>query len=351
MELEIREDILTPKERVTRFLEGKPIDRIPCMPIVTSNTAHLIGKTLKEFHLDGEVMAQSYIAAFEKFGYDLNYLFTNCSYTAEAMGAELVYYEDEPASCDEAIIKTREDLAKIKVADKDDGKFPVFYEALDILNEEIGDQIFSAVCFSGPLSTAATLRGAESFVKDTYKDPELCHELLRMATDTCKNFVREIINHGGMPIILEPFASGRIFGPKTFEKFALPYVKEVVDLSHELNSIVPLHICGVTHKIIGKMAETGADVLSIDDCDLELAKKEVGGRAVILGRVSPADDLLFGPAEKIKKVCKEHIEIMKDYEPGYILATGCETSPKIPFDHIQVLVDAARSYGAYDYNG
>lgn len=348
--MEIRQDILTPKERVTAFLEGKPIDRILCMPIVTSNTAHLIRKTLKEFQLDGEVMAKSHIAGFERFGYDLIYLFTNCSYTAEAMGVELVYFEDEPAACEKSVVNSMEDLSKIKVAEKNDGKFPVFYQALDILNKEIGDKVFLSVCFSGPLSTAATLRGAENFVKDTYYNPELCHELLRMATESCKNFVKGIVERGGIPIILEPLGSGRIFGPKAFQKFGLPYIKEVVDYCHELKTIVPLHICGVSHKNIELMAETGADVLSIDDCDLEVAKEKVGGRAVILGRVSPGQDLLFGPVEKIHEVCRNDIETMKDYKPGYILATGCETSPKIPFEHIQAILDAARSYGAYDYS-
>ena len=93
----VREDILTSKERVLALLTGKSLDRVICMPIVTTNTAQLIGKTVKEFQLDGKVMAEAHIAGFKKFGYDLIYLFTNCSYVAEAMGAELDYFENEPA--------------------------------------------------------------------------------------------------------------------------------------------------------------------------------------------------------------------------------------------------------------
>ncbi|MGM0471926.1 MAG: uroporphyrinogen decarboxylase family protein [Bacillota bacterium] len=348
--MELRQDLMTPKERVTAFLAGEEIDRIPCMPIVTSNTAHLIDKTLKEFQRDGKVMAKSHIAAFEKFGYDLIYLFTNCSYTAEAMGAKLVYYEDEPASCEQPVVKSEEDLTNIQIGEKDAGKFPVFYEALDYLKEELGDQVYTGVCFSGALTTAATLRGTENFVKDTYKNSELCHQLLKLATQTCKNFMVEVIKRGGLPIILEPLASGRIFGPRLFKEFALPYIKELVDFAHQLDSLIVLHICGVTHKLIDQMAKSGVDIISIDDCDLELARQKVDGRAVILGKVSPAEDLLFGTPEEIYQACKEDIEAMQGYEPGYILSTGCETSPKIPFENIQAVVDAARMYGTYDYN-
>lgn len=157
----LRQDILTPKQRLRAFLSGQPLDRILNMPIVTANTAHLIGKTVREYQEDGEVMANSHIAAFNRFRYDLIYLFTNCSYVAEAMGAPLQYFEDEPANCESSIIKSEQDLEKTHVAEGQDGKLPVYYKALDILNKKIGDQVFLSVCFSGPVSTAATLRGTE----------------------------------------------------------------------------------------------------------------------------------------------------------------------------------------------
>jgi uroporphyrinogen decarboxylase len=349
--MQIREDILTPKERVLALLTGKPLDRIICMPIVTSNTVKLIGKTVKDFQLDGKVMAEAHIAGFKQFGYDLIYLFTNCSYVAEAMGAELSYSENEPANCEVPAINSREDLAKIKVAGKDDGQFPVFYEALEILNREIGDQVFISVCFSGPLSTAATLRGVEVFARDTYADPDLCHTLLRMSTDSCKNLIRAIVSYGAVPIILEPIASGSLFSPKMFDKIAYPYIKELVDLTHELQALAPLHICGKTHKIIDRMTATGADIISIDKCDLNIAREKVAGKACILGNIDPANEMLFGPVEVIHKACIEAIDTLKGYTPAFILATGCETANKVPFEHIQAMMDVARSHGLNDYQG
>jgi uroporphyrinogen decarboxylase len=348
--MQIREDILNPKQRLLNFLTGKPLDRILCMPIVTANAAHLIGKTTKDFQLDGKVMAEAHIAGFNKFNYDLVYLFTNCSYIAEAMGAPLEYLEDEPANCEFPIIKSSEDLPNIKIAEKNDGKFPVFYEAVDILNKEIGDKVFISVCFSGPVSTAATLRGTEAFARDAYANPELCHKLLRMATDSCINFMKEIISMGAIPIILEPVASGSIFSPKMFKQFAFPYNKELVDFAHFKGSAVALHICGKTHKIVDMMTDTGADIISIDKCDLKIAREKVAGRAVILGNIDPANELLFGPAERIEEVCREALEVMKDYTPGFVLATGCETSNKVPFENIQTMMDAARSHGLYEYS-
>ena len=347
--MEVKKDILTSKERVMAFLQGEAIDRIPCMPIVTSNASHLIGKTINEFQLDPKVMADSYIAAYKRYKYDLSYLFTNTSYVAEAMGQELVYYDDEPACTHNPIIQAKKDLNKIKVADKNDGKFPIFFEALDILNEKVGDEVISAVCFSGPLSTAATLRGTQDFVKEMYNDPEFCMELLKMTTESCKNFMKECIDHNALPIILEPISSGSILSPKLYKEFSSPFTKELVDLAHEMNSLIALHICGKTHKIIDLMADTKADILSIDICDLSIAKEKVDGKSAILGNVTPADELLFGTREDIMEVCKKVLQEMDGYEGGFVLSSGCEIPKKVPFENIDAMMDAARSYGAYDF--
>ncbi len=349
--MKIREDILTPKQRSEAFGNKKPIDRIICAPMVASNASHLIGRTIKEFQLDPEVMAASHIAAYKKFKYDSIGLCTNCSVTAEAMGAVLVYPEDDVASCDEPIIKSREDLCKIKVADEHDGNLWVFYKAAEIINKEVGDEVSVSISLSGPLTTVAMLRGVEAFARDMYSDPEFCHILLRMATDSVKNHIRAIVAHGAeIGGVGDPIASGSLISPKMFQKFAFPYIKELIDFIHGLNRSAGLHICGKTSKILEQMVQTGANLISIDDVDLALVRDVVAGRAVILGNISPTNEMLYGPVEKIHEVCKNAIDIMKGYEGGYILSTGCDTTPVAPFENVQAMMDAARSYGLYEYS-
>lgn len=349
--MKIKEDILTPRERMKSFSEGKPIDRIPCTPMVASSAAYLIGKTIKEFQLNPEVMAQSHIAAYKRFRYDSVGLCTNCSVLAEAMGAKLSYPEDDVASSDEPILRTKNDLEKIKIATKKDGLLWVFYEAAQIINKEIGDEVSPSISISGPFTTAATLRGVENFARDLYTDPEFCHTLLRMSTESAKNNIRAIVESGAsIGGIGDPIASGSVISPKMFEKFAFPYIKELVDFIKGFNSSAGLHICGNAEKIIEQMVQTGAGTISIDKVDLEFLRDKIDGRAAILGNISPTEEMLYGPVEEIHKSCKRAIDIMKDYKGGYILSTGCDISPKAPFEYVQAMMDVARSYGAYEYS-
>ena len=343
----LRQDIMTPIERMNAFLTGKPIDRMLCMPIVTSYAAQRAGYTVREYETSGKVMAESHLTVFNDLKYDLVYLFTNCSYIAEAMGQPLDYYDNEPAGCNHPIVLSEQDVSKVHVATADEGPFPVYWEAVDILKKEIGDQVYLSICFSGPLSSAATMRGAESFIRDTYKNPELCHKLLRMCTDTCKNFIQRMVKLGVVPVILEPISSASILSPKMFSKFSQPYCEELIAYAHELGSPIALHICGKTNAIIGKMADTGADIVSFDICDLDIAREKVDGRAVLLGNVTPADVLMFGTREDVVAVCRDSVLHMKDYKPGFVLATGCELPRRIPYEHLEAMLEVIRTYGLF----
>jgi uroporphyrinogen decarboxylase len=349
--MNIREDILTPRERAKAISEGKPADRILCLPMVAISAAYLIGKTIKEFQTDPEVMAESHIAAYKRFKYDSVGLSTNCSVLAEAMGAKLDYPEDDAANSIEPLVNCREDLSKVKDIDPEkDGKLWVLYKAFEIVNKEIGHEVPISISVSGPFTTAATLRGVEAFARDMYADPELCHTLLRKATDNLKRHIKAIVAHGAdIGAIADPLASGSVISPKMFKQFAFPYIKELVDFIHGFNRGAALHICGKTEKLLELMVETGADTISIDKVDLKLVKETIAGRATIVGNVDTTNEMLHGPVEKIHEVCREYIDLMKDYNGLYILATSCDVPPKAPFEYVQAMMDVARSYGLYEY--
>jgi len=344
--MNIRQDIMTPNERLEAFGKNLPIDRVVCVPMVANSAAHLIGRTFKEFQLDPEVLAYSLIEAYKRYKYDSVSICTNCSIMAEAMGAKLGYPEDDVAICVQPILKNKDDISKIKIATPEDGNLWVFYKAAKICLVEIGHEITPGISVSGPFTTAATLRGVETFARDIYKDPEFCHQLLRMSTESIKSHIRAIRKTGaGVGAIGDPIASGSLISAKTFEKFAFPYIKELVDFAHNLGSSIGLHICGKSAKILKLMVETGADLISVDDVDLKFAGEIVAGKAVLVGNISTTDEMLFGPVERIHESCIKALDIMKAYKGKYILATSCDIPLIAPWEHVEAMMDVARSYG------
>jgi uroporphyrinogen decarboxylase len=339
-------DEMSPKERMANFLQGKPIDRIPCAPLILNHAARILGVKISEYNRNGKTMGEAHVAAFKKYGNDFIFIFSTTSTLAEAMGTKLFFPEDDAPWVDEPIVKNPEDVDKVKMVDPEkDGRLPVYLEATSLCNEKVGDEVFVGCVFAGPFTTAAALRGTENFVKETYKNPELVHKLLQLSMENALIFIDAILKVNGIPVLVEPVGSGSLISPIQFKKFVLPYLKPIVDKIHEAQLPCILHICGKTSMIVEPMAESGSDALSLDVIDLQEAKEKVGDKVCLIGNVRPAETMLKGKPEDVERESKECLEKAKDNPGGFILSSGCEIPINTPPENILAMINAARKYG------
>lgn len=344
----MKQDKMTPKERIGAFLQGKPIDRIPCAPLILNHTARVLGVKVIEHAKSGEIMGKAHVAAFRKYGQDMITLFSDTAMLSEAMGTKLYFPEDDAPRVDEPVVKTVDDIKKVIPADPHkDGRLPAQLEAVKICAEKAGHDVFVAYCLAAPFTTAALLRGTELFARDTYRNPDMIYELLKISQDSALNFIDAIAEAGGIPALVDPVATGSLISASAFSKFAAPFIKPLVDRIHEIGYPAILHICGKTHLIFEQMADTGANVLSLDKVDLAEAKDRVGSRVCLMGNVKPAETLLNGTTDDVDAEAKECIKKAYNNPGGFILSSGCEVPINTPPENILALMNAVRKYGKF----
>ncbi|MCL4503014.1 MAG: uroporphyrinogen decarboxylase family protein [Deltaproteobacteria bacterium] len=337
---------MTPKERMLAALAGGEMDRLLVSPLILNWAARSLNLKVSEFNNNGRNMGEANIACFKKYRHDIVYLFTTTSTLAEAMGTKMSFPEDDAPQVSEPLIKSREDLKKLRPVDPEkDGRLPVYLEALKRCVDAIGDEVFLVPVIGAPFTTSAALRGTETFIKELYTDPEMVHSLMRATTDSVKILIDAFAKAGGVPVTVEPIATGSMIGEKHFREFVLPYLQEVYQQirSHGLPGV--LHICGRTRRVINSMAESGADILSIDDIDLLEAKQLVGDRVCLMGNISPADGMFKGNPEIISEMVREAVVKAGDNPKGYIVATGCEVPINTPHENMVAFLEAGRRYG------
>jgi len=94
------------------------------------------------------------------------------------------------------------------------------------------------------------------------------------------------------------------------------------------------------------MAETGARVLSLDQCmDLRLAKEIVGGRCGVGGNVDPIQTLFLGTSDDVKR---ETLRCLREGgNKGFILMAGCSVPPGTPLENLKTMVETARNSSSY----
>ena len=336
---------MTPKERFLGILQGKEVDRLLVSPLILNFASRSLGLKIRDFCTNGKNMGDANVACFKKYRHDVVYIFSTTSTVAEAMGTKMHFPEDDAPQVESPLIQTREDIKKVRpVNPEKDGRLPVYLEAVKRCVDAIGNEVFIVPVIGAPFTTAAALRGTEIFIKELYTDPELVHTLLRLSTQSVKNLIDAYAKAGGVPVTVEPVATGSMISEKHFREFALPYLKEVYAHIHSHGIPGVLHICGKTKRVIQCMAESGADILSIDNIDLLEAKKLVGEKVCLMGNVSPSDGMLKGNPLTIKGMIRDCIMKAADSPKGFVLATGCEVPINTPHENMVAFLGAGRQF-------
>ncbi len=346
--MNIPKDKMTPKERVGSLLQGKPIDRVPCVPVILNGCARAAGYTVKEMTLDGEKFGKANVETYKKYGQDMITLLDATATTAEAAGTKLSYPDEMAAYVETPLIQSKDDVKKLRPLDPTkDGRLNHYLTATEYCISEVGDEVFVGVLFAGPFTTAACLRGTEPFLKDIYKDKELVHQLLKWSTDNTLPFLDEAIKRGGVPVLCEPVGTGSLLSEKAFSEFVEPYIKEINDHVKSKGLPVMNHICGDSKPILESWMKTEPGIISVDRVDIGEISQEYGAKVGVMGNVTPGKTLYIGSPEDVDAEVKDVIEKAGKNPCGFVLASGCEVPIETAPENIMAMMDAARKYGQH----
>lgn len=337
---------MTPKERIGALLGGQPIDRVPIVPLILNHAARVANMTVREHGRNGLKMGRAHVAAYRLYHQDMITIFTDTGVLAEAMGTRLYYPEDDAARIDQPLVASPEDVTKIVNADPwGDNGMRVYLEAIRYCVEQVGDEVFVGCCFAAPFTTAAGLRGTDILARDLRRNPDLAFELLDRSLVVAQRFVEACAGVGGVPVIVDPVATGSVLSEELFRTFALPYLARTVDAIHAQGLPAVVHVCGKTHRLLEALADTGGDVLSLDVVDLAEARARVGGRVGLMGNVRPSQTLLEGTPQQIEAEVIDCLRKAGDNPHGFILASGCEVPLNTPFESVTAMVEAGEKWG------
>lgn len=337
---------MTPKERIGAFLSGQKIDRVPCVPLILNHAARIIGVTIRQYTMSGETMGQAHVAAYRRYGQDLICIFADTGIVAEAMGSGLDYPEDDVPRVARPLVATPDDLDKVVPIDvRRAGRLPVYLEAIRHCVKEVGNEVFVSCCYPAPFTTAAGVRGTDQLARDLIKRPALAHSLLEKSLAVVEEFAVAVTEAGGIPVLVDPVASGSLLSRKIYEEFAHPYTIKALARIKALGLPPILHICGKTSTIVDLMAASGAAVLSLDRIELSEARAKVGDKVCLMGNVRPAETLLQGTPDDVRREARRCLDDCKTSPGGFILASGCEVPIEAPPENVLALVEAARLWG------
>jgi len=305
--------------------------------------AHFSDRPAREVALDANLLVEAQVRSYETLGHDCLYGYADPLYIPEAFGCGVRYLRTGPVVDPLPIsIKTQQDVERLPRPDvKTQGRLPVVMQTIQGLADYAGGRLAVVGLFEGPFTSLCRVIETEQIMRMTRRNGPLLTSLLERMTDFLVAFGRALVDSGANVLFVpEPTASSTMISPAMFREFALPFLQRITGA---FDTPCILHICGDSSPIIASMDQTGAKVLSIDQCmDLQETRKKVP-EAVLGGNVDPSSSLALGGQEKVIA------DTLRCLRTGgtkrYILMTGCGIPPTAPVENVKTMINTAKEYG------
>ncbi|MBR4991199.1 MAG: uroporphyrinogen decarboxylase family protein [Oscillospiraceae bacterium] len=332
-------------QRVMKALRFEPSDRVAIIPELIQHNLEVAGQTHGAYSSDPNVMVQVILEGLKAYETDAVYVSSDNYLIVEAMGGKVRLPQDDPPVLLKTAVDCIEDAVELEPLDVTKGRIPVILEATRALRKILGDEIFVKTCIdSAPFSAAAALLGPQEFMINLIDEPELCHDFLKICTESAIRYGLAAAKAGAHGLAFGDSASVLI-NRNMYQEFALPYAKQAIAALKEQTGLpVFYHVCGDTRHILDLMMETGADCVEIDSMvPMALAKETAAGRCAVEGNVSTIEAFYQGSAEDVIREANAIIDLFGN-QGGLILSSACEIPRHTKRENVRALTDAALNY-------
>jgi len=298
-----------------------------------------------------ELAAEVSLQPYEILGVDAVIMFSDILVPVEAMGMKLDIVESKGPVLEDPI-RAEAQVEKLIVPDPVE-TMPFVMETIRLLRKRL-DMSAPLIGFAGAPFTLASYMveggGTRNYAEIKgmmYREPMTIHRLLDKLADTIILYINAQIEAGAQVVQLFDTWAGEL-SAADYEEFALPYERKIFERIHRdpsgrgpSGSAVPaiLYVNGCSH-ILEKMAESGADVLSIDwRIDLAEARRRVGDKVALQGNLDPCE--LLGTPETIAESVKEILK--KGGGLGHVMNLGHGILPMVPVENARAFIETAKA--------
>jgi hypothetical protein len=178
--------------------------------------------------------------------------------------------------------------------------------------------------------------------------PELIEYLSQKILEQNIEAIRRYAAAGGDAIYIDDAtATSDMISPAMYERFSLPFMREMVQEIHRLGHKAILIYFGGVMDRLDLIAETGADGLSYEasmkgfvNDTAEIARR-IGGRMTLFSNIDPVAVLQNGSDATLEREIRRQRDAGRGAR-GFILSTASPITPSTPLARVQRFIELSR---------
>lgn len=332
--------MMTKHEAVKAILEGRGADRIPVIMNACSLPPAQYGYTMPEVLTDPKKMVECMVGTRDRVGYDG--LMIGIYSLSGDVGGHLIDSEGNPAITGEDVIKSLEELPKLKPFKVQESFMMQQLLTAIKMAKEVAPEEPLFVIVNHPTSEAFKLIGATPAFKSMVKHPELIKGVAEYIEDWVFE-AHKTIAEAGVDFLWYPTPNfgGFCISKKTYEKCIAESNIRFINRMKAIGAPVVLHTCGLYDDRFDLVLKENGDCWHLADTSTKKVKDEYGDKVSLMGCIPSVSVMLEGTEQEVYDFAfKECMDGAKDGR--FILSADCDVPPATPDANMKAAVRAAR---------
>lgn len=277
-------------ERFLAAVTHKQPDRAPLFLFLSIYGANELQLTVKEYFNKPENIVEAQLRMKKKFNNDCIDTFFYAPIEIEAMGGEVVFYDNAPPNSGEPLIKSFEQISSLNMpVVKQSPQLKKVLDATSMIKSEVSNTTPIIGVVMSPFSLPVMQLGFEKYLEMLYSRPDDFQKLMQINEDFCVEWANAQLEAGATAICyFDPLASPNIIEKETYLKTGNIIAKRTIA---RINGPTATHLAsGITLPVIDDIVNTGTAVIGFSaNDDLEQIKKASKNKICLLGNLNALD--------------------------------------------------------------
>lgn len=327
------------REQIINLFAGTKTGATPAFSGLIHVTAEGLASerlALHDVHHDAGKMARAAGSTFKLTGMPSAALPLDLCSPAEALGAELIFYNDEEMQFPQVrklLFQSTKEIGESEIGDWRRGRIELICEAIGLVKKDIGDRAVISGIIPGAYTLMIYICKAQNLFREMKDEPQTVLDALFRLSSFLSDIGNAYLDAGADFITIhEMGGSPGFIGPAKFKQFVLPPLQE---LHQKLNGKRVLSVCGKTDAAMSLLARAGADAISLDQMADLKAARAILKDVLLFGNVDPVGTLHQGNEGSVAEAVQRSKEAGVD-----AVWPGCDLVLQTPSENIKSMTGA-----------